>query len=689
VSFDVNRLYSLLPAFYRVRDVEVARQLGLDDDQGPLRAILSLIAEQAAVLEDDLAQLYDDLFIETCAEWVIPYIGELVSARGLFVFKNASFSQRALVANTIADRRRKGTAAGLEDLAHQVTGFPAAVVEYFQFLATTQYMNHIRPGNAMMPSLRDTEPLQYIGTPFDTTARTAEVRRIGSGRGKYNIPNIGIFLWRLAAQTTTNAPVFRASAEQCLFSALGYASVLLTRPEPEADISHLATPLNVPIPIGRRILATHLDSYYGRDKSIFITKNTIQVDINDVAACDLEDISPGNWAQPPGVRYLIDPELGRLLAPAGTLASDVIRVNYRAGFSADMGGGEYNRIPSFTPGLAPVVSVSASAPIQPALDGLSHGGVVEITDNEYYAETPSFFVPSQSAIEWRAADGQRPVLLLSDDLLVTGSGECDAILNGLVIVGGAVSVPLLDRNNQPNRLRTLRLRHCTLVPGPTPDFNLGGGAIVPGTPGLPRLIVEAPNVTVEIEDCIIGGIRATGEASISIQGSIIDGGGELGIAYSGLLGFDAGAPLEIQNSTVIGKVHTQTMQLASNTIFLAALEDPDFWTAPVIAERLQEGCVRFSFVPPGSRVPRKFHCQPEDASQAARLRPIFNSLRYGDAEYCQLSPHCAAEIADGADDQAEMGAFHDLFQPQRISNLRTRLDEYLRFGLEAGVFLAS
>jgi len=71
------------------------------------------------------------------------------------------------------------------------------------------------------------------------------------------------------------------------------------------------------------------------------------------------------------------------------------------------------------------------------------------------------------------------------------------------------------------------------------------------------------------------------------------------------------------------------------------------------------------------------------------VRPIFNSLRYGDAAYGQLSLRCAAEIRQGADDEAEMGAFHDLFRPQRASNLQTRLDEYLRFGLEAGIFFAS
>jgi hypothetical protein len=33
-----------------------------------------------------------------------------------------------------------------------------------------------------------------------------------------------------------------------------------------------------------------------------------------------------------------------------------------------------------------------------------------------------------------------------------------------------------------------------------------------------------------------------------------------------------------------------------------------------------------------------------------------------------------------------MGAFHHLYQPQRETNVRVRLDEYVRVGLEAGVF---
>jgi hypothetical protein len=32
-----------------------------------------------------------------------------------------------------------------------------------------------------------------------------------------------------------------------------------------------------------------------------------------------------------------------------------------------------------------------------------------------------------------------------------------------------------------------------------------------------------------------------------------------------------------------------------------------------------------------------------------------------------------------------MGVFHDLFEPQRQANLRTRLDQYVPAGMDAGV----
>ena len=119
--------------------------------------------------------------------------------------------------------------------------------------------------------------------------------------------------------------------------------------------------------------------------------------------------------------------------------------------------------------------------------------------------------------------------------------------------------------------------------------------------------------------------------------------------------------------------------------------------------------------PPGALTPRRYRCQPDfeiatriDAAEKAaggpiaaaqvnairadvvsRLAPSFSTLRYGLASYAQLRLSCPAQIRAGADDEAEMGVFHDLYQPQRETNLRVRLDEYLRFGLEAGIFYST
>jgi hypothetical protein len=172
---------------------------------------------------------------------------------------------------------------------------------------------------------------------------------------------------------------------------------------------------------------------------------------------------------------------------------------------------------------------------------------------------------------------------------------------------------------------------------------------------------------------------------VTIQDSIVDATSQTNPAYGGTVEF--GAPLHITNSTVIGRVRTSIMRLASNTIFLASFAseaDKATLVAPVLAQRRQEGCVRFSYLSPGASVPVRYHCQPEPDTSI--VRPRFVSTHFNDPAYCQLSASCPCEIRRGADDEASMGAFHDLFEPQRENHLRARLEEYLRFGLEAGIF---
>ena len=816
MSFDSDKLFALLPALYRIRDVDTAERikelLAADTDasgqfaglltqqeeaerknlltlqqtlfasgstfplreaarlkeledkrqRGPLKALLSVIAEQVAVLEEDLEQMYDDQFIETCAEWVVPYIGDLVGTRGLFYFPKAKrLSQRAQVANTLAYRRRKGTASVLEQLARDVTEWDASVVEYFQRLATTQYMNHLRPENLSFTSVRHRHfagfeerlssenlaeatdaqwrAIEYINTPFDTLARTIDVRNIESQRGKYNIPNVGLYLWRIGSYSATNTPAYKVAdigdpnvdGRRYLFNPIGKDTALYNRTITEEEISHLAEPINVPMPLARRVLSRYLETFYGRDtirlgrkqrKSILINVNggELEVAASPLASppaqlkdllhvCDLSDDPNGaGWLNHPQHTVAIDPLLGRIAFPTSGPQPKSVRVNYQYGFSAEMGGGEYGRAESFSD-LETVIKVAKNAApafttIQDALNDLAarfaadpafKGGVVEILDNDYYDLPPHIHVPAGKKIELRAADERRPVLLLDGYAHLTGGKDSELMLNGLTVASGALRVSLMSNNE----LRTLRLSHCTLVPGPAPafaEFNIPAHDDVTLPRHEPKIAVDIPNVRLLIDLSIVGRVHVTDGSSARITGSIVDADAETSVAYAAPDGLSEGGALEVVNSTVIGRVHTEQMTLASNSIFMAAFRAGETWpapasapTAPVLAARLQEGCVRFSYLPPGSRVPRPFHCQPQKLKDAARVRPLFNSLRYGDADYCQLSLRCAVEIKQGADDQAEMGAFHDLYQPQRISNLRARLDEYLRFGLEAGIFLAS
>ncbi|MGA9997920.1 MAG: hypothetical protein WBP93_21070, partial [Pyrinomonadaceae bacterium] len=641
MSFEIEKLYALLPAVHRLRDAEQGE---------PLKAFLSVIAEQIAVLEEDMEQLYEDQFIETCAEWVVPYIGDLVGTRGVFTWPGAKFSERAQVANTLAYRRRKGTAAVLEQLAHDVTDWDASVVEYFQLLATTQYMNHIRLQNLASPDMSRWEPLERVGTPFDSLAHTADVRHIASRRGKYNIPNVGIFLWRIKSNPLTDAPAYKLDEHRYLFNPLGLDTPLYNKTETEEEITHLAGPTNVPMPLSRRVLKEYLETYYGIDetdvvqgsgergtlRSILINVDGEDIDADEtsppdsspppatlsslIRVCDLRDLTDGSgdWAHMPDKKIAIDPVLGRIAFPTSKAGpKNSVRTSFYYGFSAEMGGGEYGRADTFDDKLTPVVHVPKDHPtIIGALTSLTAGGAVEVSSNDYFVETPQISVPAGRKVELRAGDERRPIILLESAMGITGGEESVVTLNGLVIYsGGTIHVSKVNDDNETNKLRLLRLEHCTLLP-PNSVPQIKNIAL---PVEIPRLYIEAPNVTVEIDRCIVGPISAIDGARVRITNSIIDAGAETSVAYAGpetaesvdyYYGKEAGAPLEIENCTVRGRVHARTLE-ASNTIFFS---EPDKtteeWTTPVRAERLQEGCVRFSYVPPGSEVPRQYECQP-------------------------------------------------------------------------------
>lgn len=721
MSFDVENLYGLLPAAYRIRDHEQGE---------PLKALLSIVANQAAVLEEDLAQLYDDQFIETCAPWVVPYIGDLIGYRSLYGVTKEIGNPRSEVANTIGYRRRKGTASVLEELAHDVTGWPARAVEFFQLLATTQYLNHLRRDNFYAPDLRRVATLRHLNTPFDTIAHTLDVRRIAPRRGRYNIPNVGLFLWRLRAFPVTRGTA-RRIAEGCYtFHPLGLDAPLFNPSQTEDNIAHLAEPVNVPEPLPRRPLYADLEAqrqriadglsaptsierslYFGKSPVLRIFKvdgGIVETPSPEILICDLSDppvAIPETWQRPPvsktynqgtplqntlPISVAVDPVLGRIAFPIGTdLTGTTIEVDYSYGFSADLGGGQYAR-PEF-PQASAGATVSRNgqtlaASIAAVGAALDH--VIAIDNSSTIEGDLTITLLAGQRLTIGAKDETRPVV--NGALIINAAADAELTLDGLLVAKH------IEINN--NASMKLTLRHCTVRPWV--EFELGAPKLL----AVPSVSWQTPGAGghLLLDHSITGSLTLATGVRVEIFDSIVDGLQDTAAAIAGI-GNPAGevGELTIYRSTVVGTTKAREIVHIENSLL----------TGTVNSNRRQRGCVRFTYLPPASKTPRRYYCQPERAIQEAvgeakkanpalsvaaenalavevgsRVKPTFTGQHYSQPAYAQLHASTPVEIRGGADDGSELGAFQHLYQLRREANLRERLDEYLRFGLEAGIF---
>jgi hypothetical protein len=712
MSTESDRLYNLLPVIYRLRDAEQGE---------PLRALLSIINSEFSNVEADITGLYENWFIESSDEWVVPYIGDLLGVRGLNTIQTSAFSQRAYVGNTLFYRRRKGTAYVLAVLAKDVTGWPAHVVEFFELLQTTQYINHLRPFNTS-PDLRDTNRLNLLDGPFDSLPHTADVRHIYNRRGKHNIRNIGIFLWRLQNYPLLNVAARQATAPHDYgyhFSPLGNPAPLFNAPTSLSSNHGGVGEQSVPGPIRPldfyRDLKAYQDlyggaanppdnsRYYGPQRSLQMIKDGTPVPPKDVLCKNLSA-----WSQPPPGKVAVDVSLGRITFASGEEPTQDLVVSYNYGFSADIGGGPYDRRERITEVKLPVQEFDVGlgkthATLGAALSAWSTAGkppaVIRIYDSATYEADLTVNLPKNGMLVIDCENEERPTLVKAGPLKINSAAttpeEAAAFtLSGLLIEG---SLEIKGKLN-------LTLSDCTLVPGLALDEDG-----YPTSPAQASLVVSGADVVdtaISISRCILGPLQLPQDCQdLVVRDSIIaaplakdaDEPDRVAIAANAS-GASPGPVTTLERVTVLGKVHVKQLELASEVIF----------AHPVTTDRRQEGCVRFSYLPEGSKTPRRYHCQPDLAIAerekqldplkitpaevgqiVMRVRPQFTSLRYGQAAFVQLSSPCADEIKTGAEDGSEMGVFSLLQQPQRVANLKIALDEYLRFGLEAGIFFVT
>ncbi len=747
-----DRLYRMLPALYRQRDAAVGE---------PLRALLALIDDVVVgPVEADIAGLLDDAFIETCAPWVVPYLGDLLGVGPLRDHPGGGVTSRAYVANTIAYRRRKGTAAVAEQVARDVTGWPTRAVEQFRRLAAAQHLDHVRP-ECRTADLRAASDLELTGGPFEPVMRTVDVRAADRGRGRTNLPNLTLHRWRLDAHRLERSEARHvedgsdpaAVGWRYQLDPLGRDVAAVNVARSEEDIATLAEELDVPAGLRRRPLHAELDARrtvlaqgggavdlrasarWYRDVIGQRSAFTIDVDGVDVPPEQQHIAHLARWrpapsgASDPSVSVAIDPVLGRLVvrrepAPAADTPVPVVRVNWAYGAGGDLGAGPYDRRRG--------VAIWRDHSDLPVFAGRWQLAVARdpavVADNP----DPDQLVGSltEALARWRAqpprTDGTIVVLdssTYAEDLVgaatvtVPDGARLAIVAAGWPLEPDPDAVGLLRR--QPHALDPTRVRPVLRgllavqgVPGASPDddggtFVLDGLAVdgsvtitagslgslvvsqVTLVPDRGGLTVEGSAVsTVTARRAVLGPLAAGAATLVTVADSVVD---------------TITAPqatLDLASVTVFGPVDCRQLA-ASDTIF----------AAPVTVQRRQahddddRACVRYSYVAPGSSVPRRFRCQPdlavaaadlaaggagraspeEVARAAASVVPAFASRTFGDAAFGRLDRSCPVAIAAGGEDDTEMGAFRFVATPWRAANGAVAVADMVRFGTVTGV----
>ena len=674
----------------------------------------SIVEEQLAIVEENLDQLYDDQFIETCAPWVIPYIGDLIGYQSINGIASAVDSPRAEVANTIGFRRRKGTVPVLEQLARDATGWGAHAVEFFLVLATTQCIrNHVRLQNYYAPDLRRWQPREFTWIQASTTQPTKWTCAASPSARARPLQHPEHRHLPLVAQClhahTCLPPTAVSGSPQCFrFSPLGADMPLFHKPIAlPAETTTLAQPANVPDRLHRHVLCKDIRDiteksatpvYYGPGLSLAIYRDALAAGC--LAHSGQRSLRQRRLlGQPapfetPANTIAVDPRLGRIAISAVACRQDaphrprlLLRLQRRPSAAAS--------IPAHPPSPhrpeQAIVRVPGDYPPRSrGARALSGDGVVEVTNSGFYSEpaaSPSTSAPTATSNSAPPTARAPPSSSETKSPSLEPRPKQHFDLNGFLIAYAPQppahhSAAFLHAPSTPAETSSphLGLTHCTLAPGWALQTEWR-----PRSPpiGLPACCVEISGLGVQIQrnpSSALSGSMA--ESTASLTDSILDATDPTGVAYVASIDTATDAPVCLRRAHH-ERLHRHRQGLclaaqpgdatASSWAELTAADvsgTPPLWNAPLWAARRQQGCVRFSYLPAGAIVPRQFQCVEQAPGTP---RPCFIRSQYGNPAYAKLLPTTDSAIRQGADDGGEMGAFHFLLAPLREADLRIRL----------------
>jgi hypothetical protein len=234
-QYYTEKLWDWIPEIYRTQD-------GQAQNPGVLRAMIELVAAQAAIARRSIDRLWEDARIDTADDWAVPYIGELVATRLLSALNLQG--RRADVAKTIFYRRRAGTPLVLETLTRDIGRWDASVVETFKRLARTRHgldpepdplrgpVTRTPPGG--LADLRAARGGDLVNGAFDEYARTPDFRRLAGLKGRWNIPKVNVHVFRDVALRLSRVTPFDLGNGRFLLDPSG-RDVALFRPGLRGD----------------------------------------------------------------------------------------------------------------------------------------------------------------------------------------------------------------------------------------------------------------------------------------------------------------------------------------------------------------------------------------------------------------------------------------------------------------------
>lgn len=717
-QYFAERLWDMIPAIYRHED-------GIAENPGVLRALVERMAGQAAVLRRSSDRLWEDAFAEDADAWALPYLADLVGTRLVSALNPRG--RRIDVAKTIHYRRRSGTPAVVEELVSDIAGWEGVLSESFLRLARTAHGLDAAPaptgpvtgtpagGTA---DLRSTRGAFLTGGPLDEFHHTADVRRQKGHAGRFNIPKVGLHLYRLGWFEVRRVEPHRRTDPRTYYidPAKRATPLFAPRGRPPVDEGwRRPREWELPAPIGCRLLG---DTRFRVTEALVLDLATNH-GLSAAGQVDLRRLV--GWDIPGEARFL---DVLARAASAAELTAPAMRTRLVSGALADecgaaglypaalevwVGGVAVPRnqvaagdlstwsVPAVPPGKTLIVDPERGRMMFPGgpptgdvrvdlhygFPGAVGAGTYDRRDAE--AEAPDRVVtggysltalrlgttgimriddsltynPVANVLEvddlsLRAGNRERPCVRLTRDWVLRSKAAGDAELE---IDGLWVSALRPRSLILRGDYETVTLRNCTLDPGST----VPGSTRIRGGPV--TLAVEATIELLRIERSILGALRVRGGGHVE-RLEIVDSSLQAVATPAPVLRMGDGTAV-LDGVTLVGRTEVHRLQ-ATDTLATGTVRVTD----------TQAGCFRFSAAPPGSRLPR-----PYESHVLADQGHHFTTRRFGEPGYLQYSASAPAPLRRGSEQGGALGVWRFLLDPIKEDGLRRKLDEYLPFGL--------